>query len=554
MAVVSISRIQIRRGRKNEGSGLPQLAGGELAWAVDTQEMFIGNGSVAEGAPFVGNTKLLTEKDNILAFAKSYEYKSTNDSIQTGPGLTPIQRSLQDRLDDIVSITSFNALGDGSDQTDQIQRAITQLYMNPNDPLNNSNRVILQMLPGNYVVSRTIVLPSFVNIVGSGIDNTVLTKTTPGPVFRTVSDVDIPLINQLNATDLAAYVNSSAVTETNQSRNIHISDMTIDVAGSAGGFLLNSVRDSEFRNIKIRGTWTNGSTLDNTNYGIKMTMVTTAGVGKNNTFQNIKFEGLSVGVYSDNDIEDNRLSECSFETHYNGIAFGTNQLLGATAATTGPRSTKVNNCRFKNIDRQAIYIKYGEYNISQSNSFIDVGYQWTAGVIQKNNPQWPVIEFGTEAFANGSDNDYFNRTPQLSADQNYLSNIAYIPEIKGPGFDTVRYLQELNLTQSTSPSVMFKIPADETKCIEIEYTYKSFTVNAFRKGVITVVSNPSNNIRSVSDEYDYVGDALYEENLVFGSESFDENLDGVVDSLGISVLNLTINDQSEFHYRLKTAR
>ena len=411
MAVVSISRIQIRRGRKNEGSGLPQLAGGELAWAVDTQEMFIGNGSVAEGAPFVGNTKLLTEKDNILAFAKSYEYKSTNDSIQTGPGLTPIQRSLQDRLDDIVSITSFNALGDGSDQTDQIQRAITQLYMNPNDPLNNSNRVILQMLPGNYVVSRTIVLPSFVNIIGSGIDNTVLTKTTPGPVFRTVSDVDIPLINQLNATDLAAYVNSSAITETNQSRNIHISDMTIDVAGSAG-FLLNSVRDSEFRNIKIKGTWTNGSTLDNTNYGIKMTMVTTGGVGKNNTFQNIKFEGLSVGVYSDNDIEDNRLSECSFETHYNGIAFGTNQLLGATAATTGPRSTKVNNCRFKNIDRQAIYIKYGAYNISQSNSFIDVGYQWTAGVIQKNNPQWPIIEFGDTAYNNGSDNDYFNRTEQ----------------------------------------------------------------------------------------------------------------------------------------------
>ena len=553
MAVVSISRIQIRRGRKNEGSGLPQLAGGELAWAVDTQEMFIGNGSVAEGAQFVGNTKLLTEKDNILAFAKSYEYKSTNDSIQTGPGLTPIQRSLQDRLDDIVSITSFNALGDGSDQTDQIQRAITQLYMNPNDPLNNSNRVILQMLPGNYVVSRTIVLPSFVNIIGSGIDNTVLTKTTPGPVFRTVSDVDIPLINQLNATDLAAYVNSSAITETNQSRNIHISDMTIDVAGSAG-FLLNSVRDSEFRNIKIKGTWTNGSTLDNTNYGIKMTMVTTGGVGKNNTFQNIKFEGLSVGVYSDNDIEDNRLSECSFETHYNGIAFGTNQLLGATAATTGPRSTKVNNCRFKNIDRQAIYIKYGAYNISQSNSFIDVGYQWTAGVIQKNNPQWPIIEFGDTAYNNGSDNDYFNRTEQLSSDPNYLSNVAYIPEIQGPGFDTVRYLNRKNLTQSTSPSVFFKIPADNTKSIEIEYTYKSNTVNAFRKGVITVVSNPAGDLRSVSDEYDYVGDSLYEENLVFGSESFDENLDGVVDSLGITVLNLTINDQSEFHYRLKTAR
>ena len=54
MAIVSISRIQIRRGRKGQGSGLPQLAGGELGWAVDTQELFIGNGAVSEGAPAVG--------------------------------------------------------------------------------------------------------------------------------------------------------------------------------------------------------------------------------------------------------------------------------------------------------------------------------------------------------------------------------------------------------------------------------------------------------------------------------------------------------------------
>ncbi len=60
MAVVQISKIQIRRGKKNI-SGMPQLASGELAWAVDSQELYIGNGSVGEGAPAVGNTKILTE-------------------------------------------------------------------------------------------------------------------------------------------------------------------------------------------------------------------------------------------------------------------------------------------------------------------------------------------------------------------------------------------------------------------------------------------------------------------------------------------------------------
>ena len=53
MAVVSISRIQVRRGRKNQGSGLPQLASGELGWAVDAQELWIGNGAVSEGSPYV---------------------------------------------------------------------------------------------------------------------------------------------------------------------------------------------------------------------------------------------------------------------------------------------------------------------------------------------------------------------------------------------------------------------------------------------------------------------------------------------------------------------
>ena len=85
MAVVQISRIQIRRGQKNQGSGLPQLASGELAWAVDTQELFVGNGAVAEGAPYVGNTKVLTEHDNLLDLIDQYVYKNfVGSSIQTG--------------------------------------------------------------------------------------------------------------------------------------------------------------------------------------------------------------------------------------------------------------------------------------------------------------------------------------------------------------------------------------------------------------------------------------------------------------------------------------
>ena len=83
MAVVQISRIQVRRGKKGVDN-LPQLASGELGWAIDSQEFYVGNGSVSEGAPAVGNTKILTEHDNIFQLAGQYTYRG-DSGITTGP-------------------------------------------------------------------------------------------------------------------------------------------------------------------------------------------------------------------------------------------------------------------------------------------------------------------------------------------------------------------------------------------------------------------------------------------------------------------------------------
>ena len=107
MAIIQISRIQVRRGQKNQGSGLPQLASGELGWAIDTRELYIGNGSVSEGSPAVGNTKLLTEHDDIFSLSNTYTYKQ-GSNIQTGTStVSPITRNLQARLDDTVTVENF---------------------------------------------------------------------------------------------------------------------------------------------------------------------------------------------------------------------------------------------------------------------------------------------------------------------------------------------------------------------------------------------------------------------------------------------------------------
>jgi hypothetical protein len=57
MAIVQISRIQIRRGLNQD---LPQLASAEMGWSIDTQQLYIGNGTFAEGAPTQGVTEILT--------------------------------------------------------------------------------------------------------------------------------------------------------------------------------------------------------------------------------------------------------------------------------------------------------------------------------------------------------------------------------------------------------------------------------------------------------------------------------------------------------------
>jgi hypothetical protein len=57
MAIVQISQIKHRRGTGSP----PQLASAELGFSVDTQRLYIGNGTLAEGAPIVGVTEIVTE-------------------------------------------------------------------------------------------------------------------------------------------------------------------------------------------------------------------------------------------------------------------------------------------------------------------------------------------------------------------------------------------------------------------------------------------------------------------------------------------------------------
>ena len=58
MAVIQVSLIQVRSGLNED---LPSLATGEFGWSIDTQQLYIGNGTAAEGSPNPGGvTEILT--------------------------------------------------------------------------------------------------------------------------------------------------------------------------------------------------------------------------------------------------------------------------------------------------------------------------------------------------------------------------------------------------------------------------------------------------------------------------------------------------------------
>ena len=69
MAIVQISRIQHRSGLYEN---LPQLSKAEIGYAVDARRVFIGNGTLQDGAPATGKTEILTEYSDILNLANTY--------------------------------------------------------------------------------------------------------------------------------------------------------------------------------------------------------------------------------------------------------------------------------------------------------------------------------------------------------------------------------------------------------------------------------------------------------------------------------------------------
>jgi len=360
VAVVQISKIQVRRGQKNSNSGIPQLSSAEFAWAVDSQELFIGNGSVLEGAPYVGNTKVLTEHDNILELASSYQFASDDTAISLS-----VSRSLQSKEDETVSVADFGAVGDGStDCVAAFETAFTELFRNAND---NYKKELL--IPnGEYLFTTDLAVPSGVILRG---------ETQLGAVLN-IGDNNIRLITS-QGLELGDF------NSTNRPQNLRWSNFTIK--RTTGTLTLSGLAESRFQDVRFLGEYNLGNAVIlATEAAAVFWQNTVIGTRAHNlVFDNCVFEQNAVSAKClQSDVFDTavRFQDCKFFVNDTAIYID-------GVATQGNR-WQINDCEFEEVANQAFRSTAGRGTLIQRSKFKSVGN----GVSTSASPNDYMVYFG----------------------------------------------------------------------------------------------------------------------------------------------------------------
>lgn len=505
MAVFQISKIQLRRGKKNQGTGMPQLASGELAWAIDTQELYIGNGSVGEGAPAVGNTKILTNKDSLLSIAGDYQYKYDYE-LQRSTVLGTRPRNLQGKLDDgVVNARNFGILpssellGNELDQTSKLQQAVTAIA---------NIRGILEVDPGEYQFSETIVLPNNIIINGYGKDSTIFKFTGTGIAFDTVENSTTQRLT--NLTVLTTNNNSTCLQLRNVSK-IFVSNIKLayDTVTSTVGLLTDN---------RI-GLMLLGSTFIS-----------------NNKFLGLEFKNLTYGVYSNSAPAFNNFDNCLFEFLYQGIVLG----VGSSA---GANYNVVTNSIFDKITQQAIFIENGKGNSSRGNTFKDVGSE-----LSGTSSRYSIIKFSTDG--NSSTNDVFERQEYLESNNLLYSSNPYFPEVEGAGNLEITSPRKISLPSTPNTSLAFRLPLNNATSIKVDYVINSITYSQLRKGTLDIIVDSVNNRVQLSDDYEYIGAVVEGQDAVIFTATLEtKTASGVsAENIRINYTNTNENDNNTFTY------
>ena len=435
MAIVQISRITQRKGLFND---LPEpLASAELGWATDTRQLFIGNGTLAEGAPIIGNTEVLTEFSDILNYATEYTYKgeAAGYTVQTGATAgTPVSQSLQSRLDSYAVITDFGATGDGiTDVTAAINRALDQIFCQDINPL---IRRSIFFPAGTYIITDTLLIPPYCKLYGEGSDSTIINFNVQpwtttigyasgvlvvngGVYYRSIAAVPIGIaINNTTywgVETLPDYMfrTTDSLQQTGANigtggalppGHVEMSSMKFETNVPTSGALVQGAVDCVFDCVAFEG---NGTTATLTTATLATAGVSFANQGSyvctNIVWNNCIFTKMAWGVNTDEAVEGVTVSNSRFDTLFQGVYLG-----NVVAPAVGPTGVRIVQNMFDNIYGEGITIVNCSLNATAYNTFYEVGNSFNG----QTNPVTPVIDL--DATNNVSVGDMFERTTQYS--------------------------------------------------------------------------------------------------------------------------------------------
>lgn len=392
MAIVQISRIQHRKGLQQD---LPQLASAELGWSLDTRQLYIGNGTVTEGAPTEGVTEILTQYSDILNIGEQYIFRGAQSGYTSQTGVTslsPITRTLQQKLDDNVNVRDFGALGDGvTDDTAALQRAIDEIIFGIFAITTSKLRRRINFPPGTYVISASIKLPSYVTLVGAGPEKTIIVQNSSASPLLQLKDSALQIDG--------AYGTNGAQT----AKFINVQDMTLEHTASKNIVQLDSVDSVNFTRVVFRGSQNNPNSTSTAVQNAVYAVPTDVTKDINNlVFIDCVFSKCTQGLVLC--ANNTKILGCDISQVSRGVWLDTSLAVGAEC-----KNLKISGCTFESIARSAVYVNAAtvttRMNVTSiGNYYGEVGTAYAGA----GSAASPVINF--LASGNYSIGDMFERT------------------------------------------------------------------------------------------------------------------------------------------------
>lgn len=491
MAIVQISQITNRRGLQAD---LPQLAGAELGWSIDERRLFIGNGTLEEGAPVIGNTEILTEFSDIINIDTTYTYKglAAGYTVQTGPAPgAPVTQSLQSWLDQFATVKDFGAVGDGvTDDTAAINRALYQLYCREVNP---QIRRSLFFPAGVYRVTETILIPPFATLWGEG---------PAGSVIR--------LDNSVDDSTLTAYVARTADSLQQFGANIGTNNaippqfITISNLGFQNldpitdVFLVQDAVNCSFQNVNFLGPRVAADLTSAAPDTSCLRFASTASLVCNQiVFDSCKFSGTIYGINTDQQIKGTTITNSEFNTLHQGVVLGTGVVVDG-----GATGTRIHSNLFDNIYNEGIIFGDVQLNASGHNIFYDVGNHFNGPL----NPASVIVDIQSDN--NVSISDMFERATAFSGTfpRININDTTAITTTNSYRISVGQFVRESGtiaslINNTSSPTAIISESSANTQAFAIDYTIIRGTT--FRTGRLVVATSSADSTGDLSYTDDY---------------------------------------------------